>query len=218
MIEREETFAQLLGGRGAALDATLPSVAFVAGWLLTNHSVGWGALIAVATAVMVGAIRLARGDKIRAVLVGAFVVSVAALVAMYTGRAIDFFLVQLLSNAASGLAFVVSWAVRWPLLGVIIGALLGQRTQWRQDPDLLRAYGRATLVYSIQYGIRVIVFGFLWWQGDVIASGIARVGLSWPLYVLMLAPTWWAFRASLPSGHPGLRHPRRRLVSDTDPG
>ncbi|QUQ69576.1 DUF3159 domain-containing protein [Kutzneria sp. CA-103260] len=218
MIEREETFAQLLGGRGAALDATLPSIAFVAGWLLTNHSVGWGALIAVGVAVAVGVVRLIRGDKIRAVLVGAFVVSVAALVAMYTGRAIDFFLVQLLSNAASGLAFVVSWAVRWPLLGVIIGALLGQRTRWRQDPDLLRAYGRATLVYALQYVLRVLVFGYLWWQDDVVASGIARVALSWPLYVVMLAPTWWAFRAALPADHPGLRHPRRRLVPDTDPG
>ena len=218
MIEREETFAQLLGGRGAALDATLPSVAFVAGWLLTNHSVGWAALIAVAAAVVVGAIRLFRGDKIRAVLVGAFVVSVAALVALYTGQAIDFFLVQLLSNAASGLAFVVSWAVRWPLLGVIIGALLGQRTRWRQDPDLVRAYGRATLVYATQYVIRVLVFGYLWAQNDVVASGVARVALSWPLYVVMLAPTWWAFRAALPSDHPGLRHPRRRLTPDTDPG
>jgi hypothetical protein len=218
VIEREETFAQLLGGRSAALDATLPSIAFVAGWLLTNHSVEWGALIALATAVVVGTVRLWRGDKIRAVLIGAFVVSLAAMVAIYTGRAIDFFLVQLLTNAASGLAFVVSWAVRWPLLGVIIGALLGQRTRWRQDPDLLRAYGRATLVYSIQYGIRVIVFGYLWWQNDVIASGIARVALSWPLYVLMLAPTWWVFRAALPADHPGLRHPRRRLGADTDPG
>src|SRR5438445_533914 len=72
--KREETFAQLLGARGAALDATLPSVAFVVGWLLTDRSVGWAALIAVATAVVVGAIRLVRGDKIRAVLVGAFVV------------------------------------------------------------------------------------------------------------------------------------------------
>jgi hypothetical protein len=218
VIEREETFAQLLGGRSAALDATLPSVAFVAGWLLTNHSVEWAALIAVATAVVVGAIRLLRGDRIRAVLVGAFVVSVAALVALYTGQAIDFFLVQLLSNAASGLAFVVSWAVRWPLLGVIIGALLGQRTRWRQDPDLLRAYGRATLVYAIQYGIRVIVFGYLWWQDDVVASGIARVALSWPLYVLMLAPTWWIFRRTLPSDHPGLRHPRRRIERESEPG
>jgi hypothetical protein len=73
-------------------------------------------------------------------------------------------------------------------------------------------------VYSIQYGIRVIVFGYLWWQNDVIASGIARVALSWPLYVLMLAPTWWVFRAALPADHPGLRHPRRRLGADTDPG
>jgi Protein of unknown function (DUF3159) len=119
--EREETFAQMLGGRSAALGATLPSVAFVVGWLLTNHSVGWGAVIALETAVVVGAVRLARGDKVRAVLIGTLVVFVAALVAVYTGRAIDFFLVQLLSNAASGLAFVVSWAIRWPLLCCSVG-------------------------------------------------------------------------------------------------
>jgi Protein of unknown function (DUF3159) len=211
VIQREETFTQLLGGRGAAVDATLPSVAFVVGWLATDHSVGWGALIALATCVAVGAFRLVRGAKIRAVLIGTLVVAVAALVAVYTGRAIDFFLVQLLSNAVSGMAFVVSWAIRWPLLGVIMGAVVGQRTRWRRDPDLLRAYGRATLVYAIQYAVRVVVFGLLWWHGDVIAMGVARVALSWPLYVLMLAPTWWAFRRALPADHPGPRHPRRRI-------
>jgi hypothetical protein len=42
----------------------------------------------------------------------------------------------------------------------------------------------------------------------VVALGIARVALSWPLFVVMLAPTWWMFRRTLPEDHPGLRHPR----------
>lgn len=206
--DREETFAQLLGGRGGALDATLPSVAFVVGWLLTGQSIGWGALVAVVVGAVVALVRLLRGDKMRAVLVGMFVVALAAMVAMYTGRAADFFLVQLVSNAASGLAFVVSWAVRWPLIGVVVGLIVGQRTQWRRDPDLVRAYGRATLVYALQYVLRVIVFGVLWWHDEVVALAFARAALSWPLFVVMLAPTWWVFRRTLPEDHPGLRHPR----------
>ncbi|MBA8931149.1 hypothetical protein BC739_008396 [Kutzneria viridogrisea] len=205
---REETFATLLGGRGGALDATLPSVGFVAGWLLTDQSIGWGAAIALFVGAAVGLVRVLRGDRIRAVLVGMFVVALAATVALYTGRAADFFLVQLVSNAASGMAFVVSWAIRWPLVGVVVGVLVGQKARWRRDPDLVRAYGRATLVYAVQYVLRVIVFGLLWWQDAVVALGVARVAMSWPLFVLMLGPTWWVFRRTLPADHPGLRHPR----------
>ncbi|AHH93846.1 DUF3159 domain-containing protein [Kutzneria albida] len=205
---REETFATLLGGRGGALDATLPSVGFVAGWLLTDQSIGWGAAIALGVGAAVGLVRVLRGDRIRAVLVGMFVVALAATVALYTGRAADFFLVQLVSNAASGMAFVVSWAIRWPLVGVVVGVLVGQKARWRRDPDLVRAYGRATLVYAVQYVLRVIVFGLLWWQDAVVALGVARVAMSWPLFVLMLGPTWWVFRRTLPADHPGLRHPR----------
>lgn len=206
--QQEETFAQLLGGRGGALDATLPSVGFVAGWLLTGQSIHWGAAVALLVGAVVAVIRVLRGDKIRAVLVGMFVVTIAAMIAMYTGRAADFFLVQLISNAGSGMAFVVSWAIRWPLLGVVLGVLLGQKTRWRRDPDLVRAYGRATLVYALQYVLRVAVFGLFWWQDWVVALGVARVVLSWPLFVVMLAPTWWIFRRTLPADHPGLRHPR----------
>jgi hypothetical protein len=44
-----------------------------------------------------------RGDRPLAALLGLLGVSVTALIALYTGRAADFFLVQLLSNAASTL-------------------------------------------------------------------------------------------------------------------
>jgi hypothetical protein len=45
----------------------------------------------------------------------------------------------------AGLA--VSIAVRWPLLGLVVGTALGQRTRWRRDPDLLRGYRRASWVW-----------------------------------------------------------------------
>jgi hypothetical protein len=205
---RQESLAELLGGRGGAVDASLPPVAFVAGWLLAGQSIAVGAGAAIACGVVIGAVRLSRGERPRAAVVSVALVVIAALVALYTGRAEDFFLIQLLSNAASALAWAASIVIRWPLLGVVVGVVVGQRTRWRRDPDLLRAYSVASWAWVGQYVVRVLVFGALWLSGQVLALGVARAVLTWPLQAVCLAVSWWLLRRSLPADHPGLRHPR----------
>ncbi|KID31716.1 Protein of unknown function (DUF3159) [Prauserella sp. Am3] len=205
---RRESLASLLGGRKGALDASLPPVAFVVGWLVSGSSIGWGAAAAIAVSAVVGIVRLVRGDKVRAVLISLAAVVVAALIALRTGRAEDFFLIQLLSNVASALAWAVSIVIRWPLLGVVVGTVLGQKTLWRKDPDLLRAYSLASWVWVFgQYTVRVVVFGVLWWAGEVVALGVARTVLSWPLVAVTVAVSGWVLHRALPDRHPGLRHP-----------
>jgi hypothetical protein len=207
----EAPLRELLGGRRGAVDATIPPAVFVLGWLVTGASIGWGALAAVAAGAVLGAVRLSRGGRVTAVLASVAAVAGAALVALYTGRAQDFFLIQLLSNVGSALAWAVSILVRWPLLGVVVGLLLGQKTRWRRDPDLVRAYGRASWVWVFaQYTVRVVVFGLLWWSGWVVALGVARIALSWPLVAATVGASAFVLRRSLPEGHPGLRHPRMR--------
>ena len=205
----DERLTVLLGGRRAALDASLPAVAFVLGWLISGHSTGWGAGAALVTGVVVAALRWHRGDRPLAALLGLLGVSVAALIALYTGRAADFFVVQLLSNVVSALIWVVSVLVRWPLLGVIVGAALGQRTSWRHDRALLRAYSLASWVWVGQYVIRIAVFTPLWAAGAVVALGIARVALSWPLVAACVALSGTVLVRALPADHPGLRTVRR---------
>ena len=205
----EPSLTELLGGRRGALDATIPPVVFVLGWLATDRSIGWGALAAVAAGVAVAVLRLVRGDKIVAALASVAAVSGAALLASYTGRAEDFFLAQLLSNVGSALAWAVSILVRWPLLGVVVGVLLGQKTRWRKDPDLVRAYGRASWVWVFgQYTLRVAVFGYMWWSGWVVALAAARIALTWPLVAATIALSAVVLRKALPADHPGLRHPK----------
>jgi hypothetical protein len=204
----EESLAELLGGRRGAVDATGPPVVFVAVWLAVDRSVTAAAIAAVAVAITVATWRYLHGHRPRGVLVGVLGTAVSALVALRTGRAEDFFLVQMTANAASALAWMVSVAFRWPLLGVIVGALLGQRARWREDPDLLRAYCRASWVWVAQYLIRVAVFTPLWWAGQVLALGVARIALSWPLVAACVAASWWVLRRVLPAEHPGLRAQR----------
>ncbi|QFZ16410.1 DUF3159 domain-containing protein [Saccharothrix syringae] len=205
---RQESLAALLGGRGGAVDASLPPAAFVLGWLLGGRSVEAGALAAVLCGVVVGVVRVVRGARPGALLVSVAVVVAAAYVALRTGRPEDFFLLQILLNAASALAWAASIVVRWPLLGVVVGLVTGQRFRWRRDPDLLRAYRLASWPWVGQYVLRVLVFGALWLAGQVVLLGVMRVALTWPLQVACVAVSWWVLRRSLPGDHPGLRHPR----------
>lgn len=208
-----QSLTELLGGRRAALDATVPPAVFVLGWLAADR-IAVAASAAVAAAITVAGWRLYRGHRPRAVLVGLLGVCVAAVVALRTGRAEDFFLLQLLSNAASALAWALSIVVRWPLLGVVVGATLGQRARWRRDSALLSAYGRASWVWVAQYVLRLAVLLPLYAAGQVVALGAARVLLTWPLVAACLAVSWWVIRRSLPADHPGLRHPQ---VSEPSP-
>jgi hypothetical protein len=206
-MAQPESLTQLLDGRRAAVDASLPAAGFVAGWLLGGQSIWGGTIGAGVLALGVAVWRLRNGDRPRAVLIGLLGVSVAALIALRTGKAENFFLLQLFSNAASALAWAVSIVIRWPLLGIIVGGVLGQKTRWRRDPALLRAYSRGSGVWVVQYLIRMAVFLPLYSAGMVTALGIARVALSWPLVAACLTVSWWVIRRNLPAGHPGLRHP-----------
>lgn len=208
----EPSLAEVLGGRGGAVEATVPVLAFVVVWLGAGAlgsaaAVAWGSGAAVLVAAVVAGLRLRSGRPPRAVVFGLLGVALAALIALSTGRAADFFLVRIVSNAASALAWAVSIVVRWPLLGLVVGTLLGQRTRWRRDRDLLRGYGRASWVWVGQYVVRLAVFLPLYAADAVVALGIAQFALTWPLVALCVALSWPLVRSALPPGHGGIRHP-----------
>ncbi|MDR2255495.1 MAG: DUF3159 domain-containing protein [Arthrobacter sp.] len=203
-----ESLTQLLGGGKAALEASVPPIAFVLGWMLSNHSLWWACGAAVAGAVIVAIIGFARGDKPRAVVMGLLLVVVSALIAGRTGNAADFFLLRLLSNAASALAWAAANVIRWPLLGVVLGTIIGTKTTWRKDPVLLRAYTRASWVWVGQYVVRIVVFGALYLAGATTALGIAQAALTYPLILVCLAVSGWVLFKNIPAGHPGVRHPQ----------
>ncbi len=207
------SLVQVLGGRTGALDASAAPLAFVLGYGVADltgraDALLWGGGAALVAGFVAAAVRLARGRRPGAALAGLLGVVVAVLVALYTGRAVDFFLLRVAANAASALAWTVSIAVRWPLLGLVAGAALGQRTRWRGDPDLLRGYGRASWVWVAQYLVRLAVFVPLYLAGAVYALAVAQLVLTWPLVPVSILLSWVVLRRTLPPGHPGLLHPR----------
>lgn len=203
-----DSLMHVLGGRASALDASVPPVVFGLVWMLSGESIAVGGVAAVAAGAVIGAGRLYKGARPLAVLVSLLGVMLGAVIALRTGDAVDFYLIRLVSNAASGLVWMTSIAVRWPLLGVVVGTLLGQRTRWRRDPALRSAYARASWVWVGQYVTRLVVFIPLWAVNAVVALSVAQVLLTWPLVAVCVAASWWVLRRSLPGDHPGIRHPR----------
>jgi hypothetical protein len=62
-------------------------------------------------------------------------------------------------------------------------------------------------VWVGQYLVRLAVFLPLYAADAVVALGIARTVLTWPLVALCVALSWPVLRSALPPGHDGLRHP-----------
>ncbi|WP_433617903.1 DUF3159 domain-containing protein [Dactylosporangium sp. CA-139114] len=203
----DESLTTLLGGWRSAVETAVPLAGFAIGWLAGAHSIPWGAGIAVLAGAMVAGWRLAERRRPVGTVLSLLVVCAGALVALRTGRAEDFFGVRVLTNAVSALAWAASILVRWPFLGLIVGTVLGQKTRWRSDRALLRAYQRASWVWVLQYVIRLAVFIPLYAAGAVLWLAAAQTILTWPLVAACLAVSWWVLRRALPAEHPGIRHP-----------
>ncbi|MCG7303760.1 DUF3159 domain-containing protein [Pseudoglutamicibacter albus] len=203
-----ESLLQLLGGARPAIEATIPPVVFVLAWMLSGNDIVIGGAAATLSGLIIAGFALYQRRRLTSVIFGLLAVVASAAVAVYTGNAVDFFLLRLLSNAASMLAWIASIMVRWPFLGIVLGALLGTKTTWRKDPVILRAYNRASWFWVAQYGVRVIVLGYFWATGHVIGLSVAHILLSYPLFALSLIASGWALFGSIPKTHPGIRHPQ----------
>lgn len=209
------TLFDVLGGRREALDATLPTVAFVVALLAAGRydpedRLWWSLGSGVAVALAVAAWRAGRGHQVRAAVLGLLPVLGGAIIAARTGRAEDFFAVRILSNAVSALIWAGSIWVGRPLLGVITGSVLRQKGAWRRDPDLYRGYTRASWWWTASFVLRTVVLGGLYFASAPVLLGIVQIALSWPLFTLLIVVCWRVLKGALPPGHPGLLHPQPR--------
>ncbi len=172
-----------IGGWRGMFDSGLPSVVFVLVYLLNGRVLQPALIAALAAGALILVWRLFRRQPLTQVLAGFAGVAISAYVSSRTGEARDFFLWGLIVNVAYGGAFLISLAVRWPLMGVVVGAITGDPTGWRQEPELRRVFAAATWVWVFVFGSRILVQVPLYLAGWVGALGTAKIIMGWPLFL-----------------------------------
>ena len=180
------------------LETALPAVAFVAAYSVSGQDTNTAAIVAVGLALVLAVARLARRESPRHALSGLFGVALAGFIATRSGRAENFFLPGLLANAAYAAAFLISLAVRKPLVGVIVRQLEPHAERSPDDPRRRRAFERATLMWAGLFILRLSVQLPLYLAGAVVALGVARTAMGLPLFGLGLWLTWLMVRRPAP--------------------
>lgn len=173
-----------MGGPQGVADSSLPGLLFVAVYSVSGQDLQLSAIAAVGLAAVISLIRLIRGESIRFAAAGFIGVAIAGFIATRTGRAEDFFLPGLLFNAGYAVAYAVSIAVGWPLMGVLIGPLIGDGMKWRQDPARVRLFNRMSWVWVALFTTRLAVQLPFYLAGSLVALGIARTAMGLPLFAL----------------------------------
>jgi Protein of unknown function (DUF3159) len=171
-----------LGGRHGIVDSSLPGLAFVIAYTATGQDLDAAIWAAVGVGAILFAIRIVRRETLQFAVAGFVGVAIAAFVAKQTGRAEDFFLPGLLLNIAYATAYLVSIVVRWPLIGVIVGPLVGEGMEWRKDPDLMRVYTRASWIWVGLFAIRLAVQLPLYLADELVALGVAKTAMGFPVF------------------------------------
>ena len=183
--DRPPNLIEAAGGPLGIAESSLPALAFVIAYTVTGQDTRLSAFIAVGLAAVLAVARLARRQSPRNALSGLLGVAVAAFVAARSGKAENFFLPGLIFNAGYATAFALSVLVRRPLVGYVTAGIEGSSaTDWRGDRDRMRAFNRASWMWSGLFLTRLAVQLPLYLAGAVVALGIVKTAMGLPLFAL----------------------------------
>lgn len=193
---------QVIGGWRGVAESTLPLLTFIVSYTITlNLPLALG--LSVGVAALFTLIRLLMKSPPVAALSGLIAAVVAASIPFFTGRAEDQFIVGFITNIAYGSAFLVSALFRWPLIGIVVGFLTGDRFAWREDERKRRVFFWLSLGWAGVFFARLGVQLPFYFSGDVATLGTVKLIMGVPLFATMLAVTWVVARRLYPRAAEG---------------
>ncbi|GAA1922931.1 DUF3159 domain-containing protein [Streptomyces sodiiphilus] len=186
----KEAFFEAFGGVRGMVETTVPGLVFILSYTV-NRDVQISAVAALGLSALMAVLRLARRDTVKHAFSGVFGVAIGAVFAMMSGDARNFYLPGMVYTLVLGLAYVVTSAFGFPLLGLILGPVFKENLSWRnRNPGRKRAYVKASYVWgAILLGKSAITFPIYFW-GDATQLGWLRVALGIPPFLLAVYLTW----------------------------
>jgi len=192
----EEDRAKVLGALGGTrglLDSGLPAIVFLIAFNIT-HNLNKSTIVAIALSVIFAIARLVKRETLQHAISGVIGVAFCALLARHTGNAADFYLPGLIINVIYGIVYTIANLVGWPVLGVLLGPVLGENLAWRKVSARKKAYSRAGWLWVALFVSRLLVQYPLYKTNHINWLGTARLVMGTPLFLLVCWGTWLILR------------------------
>ncbi len=179
-----------LGGKRGMLEGAIPTVGFTATWV-ASHQLKLSLAVSVGIAVVLLVVRVVQRSSVQFVVNALFAIGIAAIFALRSGRAEDAFLPGLIYNSVYAVGLSVSAIVRWPLVGFVIGSVMGDPLEWHKDRRLVQVCTTLTWILAAPCVLRVLVQAPLWYTHHAGWLGVAKLAMGWPLQLAALASMAW---------------------------
>ena len=183
-----------MGGWLGIAESITPGFVFVLVYAFSKNAVA-AVISAVVGSVVFIFIRLLRRNNLTGAISGLVGVALAAFLALREGGATkDYFVTGFITNVSYLIPLAISVLVRWPLIGVLIGFLIGEGTSWRKNKSEMRVFTVATLLWVALFAGRLLVQYPLYLAGNLELLGIMRLAMGLPLYAAVLWLNWLLVR------------------------
>jgi hypothetical protein len=179
-----------LGGKRGLIDSGLPAIIFLIVFNLSGKEINVAIWSALTLSICLTIYRLINRQTLQHAFSGLIGVAICALISRRSGNAADFYLPGLWINAGYGSLYALTNLIKWPILGVLLGPILGENLLWRKDPKRLRAYINAGWLWVDLFVSRLVVQYPLYESGNINALGTARLLMGYPLFILTAWGTW----------------------------
>jgi hypothetical protein len=186
--DREKVLAAF-GGKKGLIDSGIPSVIFLVVFNITDH-LHTALFASVAVSALLTIIRLARRDTIQHAMSGFVGVLICAWFANRTGNASDLYLPKLLTNLGYGTVYLIANLAGWPVLGLMLGPILGENLTWRNHPERKRAYLLASWLWVGMFFTRIAVQYPIYRSGNVNLLGTVNLAMGYPLFIATAYGSW----------------------------
>ena len=185
----KELLNKAIGGWRGLIDSALPSMLFIVIFVFQKNLNN--ALIA--SLVLGGVllvIRLIERKSLTQVFSGFLGLSISVFLTWRTKDASNFFLTGIVTNAVYGFFLLISVLIRKPLIGYLVGSLVGDTSGWLKHPLLVRAYTTVTWLWVAVFGLRLLVQIPLYLNDSIALLGSVKIFMGWPLYLFAVWLTY----------------------------
>ena len=171
--EDREKVLQAFGGKKGLIDSGIPAVIFLVAFNLAD-ALRPALISAIAVSALLTLIRLARRETVQHAMSGFIGVLICAWFANRTGNASDLYIPKLLTNLGYGTVYLVGNLVGWPIMGLVLGPILGENLKWRNHPERKRAYTLASWLWVAMFFTRIAVQYPIYRTGNVNLLGTVK--------------------------------------------